>query len=133
MVILVPSCDKNTDIFDAFHHCMEKYWKGHPKIIYATETVKNPHYKTISYDIPLEHWTVRMRKTIENIDDDVILLMIDDCFVRNNVNKRRVAQVEDWLHLNDNIACFNFEQSWDINDEVSKFEGFKKRMPRQSL
>ena len=130
MVILVPSCDKNTDIFDAFHHCMEKYWPTHPEIVYATETAKNPWYKTISYDIPLEHWTVRMRKTIENINDDVILLMIDDCFIRNRVDKKRVAYVEDCLHLNDNIACFSFEQSWDTNDEVSRFKGFKKRQPR---
>lgn len=129
MKILVASCDKNTDIFDAFHQCMEKYWKRHPKVIYATENVRNPYYKTISYDIPLEYWTVRMRKTIEDIDDDVILLMIDDCFIRNKVDKKRIALVEKWLLENDNIACFNFEKSWDANDEMSIYEGFKKRKP----
>ena len=47
MKILVLSCDKNIDTFDAFSHCMEKYYKNHPEVIYTTETVKNPYYKTI--------------------------------------------------------------------------------------
>ena len=45
MKILVLSCDKNGDLFDAFHHCMEKYYPNHPEIIYATETIQNPYYK----------------------------------------------------------------------------------------
>ena len=45
MIILVASCDKNGDIFEAFHHCIEKYWKNHPEIIYATETL----IKRLSY------------------------------------------------------------------------------------
>ena len=43
--ILVMSCDKNEDLWLPFHHCMEKYWKGHPEIIYSTETKINPYYK----------------------------------------------------------------------------------------
>ena len=128
MKILVASCDKDTDIFDAFHYCMEKYWKNHPEIIYATETVQNPYYKTISYDIPLELWTKRMRKTIEDIDDDKILFMVDDCFIRDYVDVDRINYVEE--NLKDNIALFNFEKSWDANDLMSSYKGFKRRMPR---
>ena len=127
MVILVASCDKNEDIFYPFYHCMEKYWKNHPEIVYATETVKNPYYKTINYDYPLDKWTVRMRKTIENIDDDQILLMIDDCFVRTYVDEARIKYVEE--NLKGDIAVFNFEKSWDPNDLVTSYKGFNKRMP----
>ena len=45
MVILVCSCDKDGDLFEPFHHCIEKYYPEHPEIIYATETIKNPYYK----------------------------------------------------------------------------------------
>lgn len=125
MKILVCSCDKNEDIFYIFYHCMEKYWKNHPEIIYATESIKNPYYKTISYNIPLENWTTRIRKTLEEINDDKILLMIDDCFIRNNVDEKRIEYIKD--KLTGNIAMFNFEKSFDVNDEKTDIEGFKKR------
>ena len=72
MKILVCSCDKDEDIFYAFHHCMEKYYPEHPEIIYATETIKNPYYKTISINYPLELWTKRIRETLRLIEDDKI-------------------------------------------------------------
>lgn len=125
MKILVCSCDKNEDIFYIFYHCMEKYWKNHPEIIYATESIKNPYYKTISYNIPLENWTTRIRKTLQEINDDKILLMIDDCFIRNNVDEKRIEYIKD--KLTGNIAMFNFEKSFDVNDEKTDIEGFKKR------
>lgn len=127
MVILVASCDKNEDIFYPFYHCMEKYWKNHPEIIYATETVKNPYYKTINVDIPLEHWTVRMYKTIEQIDDNKILFMIDDCFLRDYVDLERVKYTE--MCAEGNVALFNYEKSWDPNDTMSAYQGFNRRTP----
>ena len=73
MKILVASCDKNKDLFEPFHHCMEKYWPGHPEIIYSTESIANPFYKTIVNNYDLEHWTDRVRETAKQIDDNNIL------------------------------------------------------------
>ena len=125
MKILVCSCDKDDDTFDAFHHCMEKYWKNHPEIIYATETIQNPYYKTISKNYPLEMWTKRIRETLQEIDDDKIILMIDDLFIRKNVDTKRIKYVESVLK--GNIAMFNFEKQFDNTDEECEYIGFKKR------
>lgn len=129
MKILVASCDKNIDIFDAFHHCMEKYYKGHPEVVYSTETVQNPYYKTISYDIPLNNWTRRIRNTLNDIDDDKILFMIDDCFIRKPVDKKRIKYLCNILDLEEasNIAMFNFEKSFDIRDRQTIIKDFKLR------
>lgn len=125
MKMLVLSCDKSEDLFDAFHHCVEKYYPEHPEIIYATETIKNPYYKTISYDIPLDRWTERIRKTLKDIDDDQILIIMDDCFIRKPVDVARIKYLSE--HLKGNIAMFEFEKSWDPNDEETDIEGMKKR------
>lgn len=53
MYILVCSCDKDEDLFDPFHHCLEKYWPNHPRVVYSTESVINPYYQTITKDYPL--------------------------------------------------------------------------------
>ena len=54
MVILVASCDKNQDLWYPFYYCMEKYWPEHPEVFYSTETLKNPYYKTLSFNYRIE-------------------------------------------------------------------------------
>lgn len=125
MKIFVASCDKNEDTFEPFHHCIEKYWKNHPKVFYATETIKNSYYKTISINIPFEKWTKRIRESLQQIDDEQILFMIDDCFIRQQVDTKRIEYA--CKNLKGNIAMFNFEKSFDENDEDTSLINFKKR------
>lgn len=125
MKILVLSCDKNDDLWMPFHHCIEKYWKNHPEIIYATESVKNPYYKTICHNEPLERWTKRIRETLADIDDDKILIMMDDYFIRQPVDIKRIKYANK--HLKNNIAVFYFEKSFDDKDEYTPYKEFKKR------
>lgn len=125
MTILVLSCDKNQDIFDAFHRCMEKYYPTHPEIIYATETIQNPYYKTINKNYPLNLWTKRIRETLNEIDDNQILIMIDDFFIRKHVDTLKIEYLS--TQLKGNIANFGFEKSFDANDEETDVIGMKKR------
>ena len=124
MVILVLSCDKDEDTFEAFHHCIEKYYPNHPEIIYATETIKNPYYKTICVDYPVELWTKRIRETLKQIDDNVILTIMDDDFIRKPVDTERIEYLSK--QLKDNIAAFYFEKSFDKNDEDKANEAKNK-------
>lgn len=124
MVIVVSSCDKNQDIFYAFYHCMEKYWKDHPEIIYITETVQNPYYKTINKNYPIELWTKRIREALQEIEDKHILLMADDLFIREKVDTKRLKQADKLVK--DNVALVNLEKCFNENDkEVAP--GFKMR------
>ena len=125
MIMLVLSCDNCKDTFEAFHKCLEKYYPDHPEVIYATETIKNPYYKTICKNYPFELWTKRIRETLKEIKDNKILLMTDDNFIRQPVDEERIKYVESVLK--GNIAFFNFEKSFDINDQESCYKGFKKK------
>ena len=125
MTILVCSCDKDDDLFEPFHHCMEKYYPTHPEIIYATESIKNPYYKTICKNYPLDKWTKRIRETLKEIDDNEILLMIDDIFIRKPVDTKRIDYAR--VNLMGNIACFNFEKVFNLDDQESGLNGWKIR------
>lgn len=125
MVIVVCSCDKNKDLFYPFYHCMEKYYTNHPKIIYTTETIKNPYYETINKNYPLEKWTKRIRETLKEIPDNEILLMIDDIFIRKPVDTKRIDYAR--ANLKGNIACFNFEKVFNPEDKESGLNGWKIR------
>ena len=104
---------------------MEKYWPDHPEIIYKTEKIQNPYYKTIPVKYDISEWTRGIRQTLDQIDDDQILLMMDDCFIRRPVDIKRIEYAAN--NLKGNIANFNFEKSFDPDDEDCDFEGFKKR------
>ena len=123
MKILVCSCDNNEDTFIPFHHCIEKYWQDHPEIIYTTESVTNPYYRTICKNEPI--WTRRIRETLNEIEDNQILLMVDDIFIRDYVDTKRIEYLQS--QLKGNIAMFNFEKSFDSNDIETNVDGFKKR------
>lgn len=125
MVIVVLACDKNTDLFYPFHYCLEKYYKNHPEVIYLTETIKNPYYKTINKNYPLEQWTKRIRESLKEITDDEILLMIDDIFIRRPVDAKRIDYAR--ANLKGNIAMFNFEKVFYRGDGETSLQGWKIR------
>ena len=125
MYILVLSCDKNTDTFEPFHYCMEKYWPNHPKIVYKTETIENPYYETVCTNYPISQWTKGVRHVLDMIHDNKVLIMMDDCFIRTPVDEDRIKYL--CTELDGNIACFNFEKSFDPKDEDTDIKGFKKR------
>lgn len=94
MKVVVLSNDKNTELFEPFHHCMEKYWPDHPEVIYCMETIENPYYKTICKNYPLNQWTKRVRETLEEIDDNQIIIMMDDLFIRTKVDVERINYLD---------------------------------------
>ena len=110
MKILVLSCDNYSDLFEPFHYCIEKYWIDHPEIIYSTETIINPYYKTICKNYPIEKWSKRIHDTVEEIDDDIILMMCDDCFIQSNVNTDRLNEIIS--QISGDVA------SYDLNEPI---------------
>ena len=113
--IVVMSCDKNKDLWKPFYHCMEKYWANHPEIIYSTESIKNPYYKTICRNLPIEQWTRRVYETIKDLPCKNILLMVDDLFMRDNVDNDFIWSLQSYLDK-PRVAALNFEFQFDKGD-----------------
>lgn len=108
MRILVLSCDKYADLFEPFYYCMEKYWPNHPEIIYSTESIVNPHYKTICKNYPNNEWTRRIYDTIKDWDDEYIITLCDDVFIRKPVNNDRLNYLYDVVKKLDNFCSLTF-------------------------
>lgn len=132
MTIFVCSCDKNEDLWQPFHILLEKYYPNHPSVVYACETKKNPYYDTICINYPLDNWTKRIRESLMQIDDNEILLLIDDLFIRKPVDVNRLEYARKILNEeeNYNVAYINLELSFDDNDIPLKYNGFKKRQDK---
>ena len=89
------------------------------------ETLKNPYYKTICHAGSLDVWTKRIRETLADINDNQILIMIDDFFIRQPVDTKRIEYLSQ--ELKGNIAHLCFEKSWDPNDIDTDIIGMKRR------
>ena len=113
------SCDKNQDLFEPFYKCMEKYWPNHPEIIYSTETVINPYYKTICKDYGINLYTKRIRKTLKEIDSNIVLLMMDDTFIRKPVNISILDKLASYI--NDDFISINLEPPRPYEPKDLKF------------
>ena len=125
MKIIVLSCSKNEELFAPFRHCLEKYYSNHPEVIYFTDGIVNPYYKTIVVPHDLNHWTTGLREFLSQIDDEQVLLMIDDIFIHRPVDVNRIKEASQILK--GNIACMNFEKAWDDKDLPTKYEGWMMR------
>ena len=113
--IVVMSCDKNKDLWFPFYHCMEKYWKDHPEIIYCTQEITNPYYKTIKCGLYASTWTDRLLHMIKNINCDNVLVMVDDIFIRDYVDSELILSLQQYIK--DNVASVNLEKTFDPNDK----------------
>ena len=108
MKILVLSCDKYADLFEPFHYCMERYWPNHPEIIYSMETIENHYYKTICKNYPNNQWTKRIYDTIKDWEDEYIITLCDDVFIRRPVNQERLNYLYEVVKGLDKFCSLTF-------------------------
>ena len=124
MKLVVLSCDKYEPCWKPFFTLLEKYYPHHPEAYLITETKQCPYCKTININSDI--WTERFREGLKQIDDNQVLVMLDDFFLRMSVNEEFINSIK----IDDNVACYNFEinyrepadmgKDWDIqkNNQV---------------
>ena len=126
--ILVMSCDRYAKhTMDLFHHCIEKYWKDHPEVIYCLETTTNPYYKTINSNYEVSKWSLRLVESLKQIDSDIVLVCPDDTFFRKQVNYKTLKKLASYL---DNVLIgINLEPAFDgyqVNEILTIRDNSKK-------
>lgn len=125
--IVIFSCDKNEELWPAFNQCLNKYWKNHPKTYLFTETLKCPLFETINHDYDVSRWTTRIRESLNDIKEEKILFICDDCFLDRDVNIDKLNRSLEIL--DDGYSNIQFELSYDQNDIYSVYPGFKEKTP----
>ena len=119
--ILVMSCDRyHKYTSELFHHCLEKYWKGHPKVYYSLETITKPYYETININLGVNEWTKRLNGSLKQIDTDIVLVCPDDTFLRNKVNYSVIKKLCSFI--DNQLIAINLEPPFDcykVNEILS--------------
>lgn len=133
LAIVCFSCDLNDEVWPTFMTCLDKYWPNHPVTYLFTETLDSPLMKTINHDFELDEWTTRIYLSLQDIPEEKVIFICDDCFLDNYVNLDKLKECYDIVNNNANVAYVNLELSFDSNDLDCEYEGFKKKGPNSSF
>ena len=121
--VLVMSCDGYSDLWEPFFKLFNKYWDCPYTVYLGTE---NKNYTNALKSTGL--WTKRLRENLEKIDTKYVIFMLDDFFLRKQVDNKRIEAIIE--QFKDDIAVFNLEMGYDKTDSFCLLEGFKTRSKR---
>jgi len=121
IAIIIPSCDKYSDVWELLIQSIEKFMCGDvPKIYLLTNSInfKHPlvHTITIGDDIS---WSDNLSKALDRIDEEYVLMWIDDLILLNDLN---------WSDIQSKIQWF-FEEKGDYIRLIPTPVGVNKTKP----
>ena len=106
MAVLVTSCDAYEDIWFPFFKLMDKYWSDIPYNVYLNTEKKryeaehkNFSVKTLNLSKKQKAdkttWSKRMLETLEKIEEEYVLILVEDFFLRERVQTELIENILD--------------------------------------
>lgn len=119
--LLVISCDKNRDLFELFKTFQQKFWKLDSSIKkYVLFENEDPTSVVDDY-IELFYtgnWSYRVKKSLEKIDSDIIMILLDDFIIESMVDNKLLNDICNLMYMND-IAHFTLNTLPDKKENTS--------------
>jgi len=137
--VLINSCDGYQDLWYPFFSLFYRFWPNcryrvflnaeHIPLVDGFPEVEVKNQKE-SEPIP---WGKRMRECLEEIEENYVIILLDDFFLRKAVDSDKIAKCLDWLDSDPSTAVFYFQDTSEafrrefIDDgRYSGFETAKK-------
>jgi hypothetical protein len=108
-VIVVPSCDGYSDLWQGLKNSFDKFWPDCPFELYlvSNETAGLEGFRNIRVGRDLG-WSANLKKALQSIEAEYVLLWIDDLYIVEALNNRRIVSLVehamcgkyDYLRLN---------------------------------
>lgn len=111
--ILVNTCDSYSDLWKSFFSLLRKNWPdcANHKIVINTETKNSGIEQRNIIFINTEYsngdlWGGRFLHSLNEIDTEYVVVLMDDFFLRNPLSKGRIQTCMDMMDIDEDIACF---------------------------
>lgn len=132
--VVVCSCDKYEDLWYPFFTCLRDNWKdmSYP-IVLNTESKKfeMEGLNIQSFQLYKENenipWGKRLKETLEKIETEYVILLLDDFFIKSKVNQEKINQTIKWMNEDSNIAVFSYKRTRGKNIKNEKYSDFELR------
>lgn len=132
--VVVNSCDKYEDTWLPFFKIMKKQWADRPYPIVLNTESKTFDYedmdiKTFSFYKEGEYvpWGKRFIRTLEAIDSEYVLVLLDDFFLLKPVDQQRIEECIRWMDEDPELSVFYFREIYPPNIRDGKYPHFERR------
>jgi hypothetical protein len=101
--VLVVSCDNYSDVWDSFFELFHRYWSDCPFNIYLLSNTINSSFPNVRNILTGKDisWSDNLKKALDDIEENYVLLIIEDLYLYNIVQTDRVLRVIDWAICSD--------------------------------
>lgn len=131
--LLVVSTELNNDLWEGFFKSLEFNWPNFNwPLFFSTET-KNKYikledaYKLEQDKIIRKAWSKRLLEALNEIKTEYVLIMLDDYYIKDQVQVERLDKCISWMENDSSIAVFNLQKFTSGKFDDGKFEGFSIR------
>ncbi len=135
ITLIVSSCDAYSDLWDPFFTVLQSEWDGLDRI----QIVLNTESKSYSYDglnirTPQLYgendkpsWTERLRSTLETVDTDYVITLLDDFFMMDKVDTSKIRKHIRWMDADKRVSVFSYMETFPPNIRDGRHESFERR------
>ena len=133
VAVLTVGCDDYVDILELSLYYKDKYWDHSCQWPYllATQSVKPKRegFDRVVFAGKDSQWTDRLKKALEEINEEYIILLLDDFYWEENIDSEMIYAMIQYMKEN-NVGSLNFakcgqERSSIGYTEVKQGEPFR--------
>lgn len=98
--LIVSSCDKCCDLWQPFFYLIKKNWPDFNRKVYLCTDSKTFAYEGFDIACPLRMpsgstWSENLMTLLKGMDEEYVLLMLEDFWLKENVNEEQLNQCEE--------------------------------------
>lgn len=134
LTILVNSCDAYDDLWEPFFTLFKRYWD--PTGVRILLNTESKTYCHEGLEIECIHspneprYGQRMLNALSHVKTPYVLSLLDDFFIRRDIDDNQLAQIMQWMDDDPDIACFTCDCNEVYADwEVDRYPGFRRQPP----
>ncbi len=133
--VLVATSDSYSDCWNPFFKLFDRYWPDYKGIIFLETEFKTYSYSKLNIkalQVSKNHcvspgkqptWSKRLKWALEAIDDDIILFVQEDFFLKAPIKNQYVEQFAGLMYNHPDIACIHLTRySHVISEKHSEYK-----------
>ncbi len=96
VAVVVPSCDKYSDLWDGYFRCLSKYWPDCPYEVFLVANDLRFSKSRLSGVINVGEdrgWSANLLAALDRVPHDYVLMMMDDLFIIKTIDTARIAKL----------------------------------------
>ncbi len=109
VALVLSSCDKCSDLWEPFFTLLKRHWQGFDLRVYLCTDNKTYSYEGFDISCPLHMppgstWSENLMALLEVVNEEYVLLMLDDFWLKADVNLTQLCRCEEWMKANKRIG-----------------------------